>query len=511
MALADYYDRSATAASQVISGFDPEQFRALLGDTTVGISFGDDAATTTEGRAALDLLVRLVARLYPHLDIRPVSNASTETTQVVRTLRALARRINPNVDLRRGGADVGLAVGVAPSPWAETFYVGCSAWSGSISTTKAQVVGKSTVIFGAGVAACLASAAVFRRVLTPTEPAPGNATLSVFGDSPVQLPNRNLPRKLRLPDRAMLVGAGAIGQAVTWALARTRIEGRLIIVDPETVDLGNAQRYVVTTRGDVDGIKASLAAAHINRVGTSRGGPRIHAVPLVGTYAQALAEHGFEWDAALAALDSSGDRRAVQSTLPHWVANAWTQTGDLGVSDHHFLDGACVACLYLPPPGQQTNEDEIVARALGLFPDHLMAVRTLLHLDQPVPEDLADVIADRLQIDPSLVRPYAAKGIRALYVDGVCGGGLIPLGSRQADGHLHVPLAHQSALAGVLLAARLVRRALGEHLDTTEVMRVDLTRELSANTVQNAGKDPRGICTCQDREWVTAYQDAWST
>jgi hypothetical protein len=57
------------------------------------------------------------------------------------------------------------------------------------------------------------------------------------------------------------------------------------------------------------------------------------------------------------------------------------------------------------------------------------------------------------------------RPIRELYVEGVCGGGLIPLGviglPRQ---ELHVPLAHQSALAGVLLASALAKRAVVRQL-----------------------------------------------
>ncbi|NHA70331.1 hypothetical protein [Phycicoccus flavus] len=96
-----------------------------------------------------------------------------------------------------------------------------------------------------------------------------------------------------------------------------------------------------------------------------------------------------------------------------------------------------------------------------LVPDQVLAVRTLLYDGTAVPDDLCDIIADRLGLDRNLSTNYADRGIRAIYVDGVCGGGLIPLGGREATADLQVPLAHQSALAGVLLAARLVRRALG--------------------------------------------------
>src|SRR5262249_8213226 len=157
------------------------------------------------------------------------------------------------------------------------------------------------------------------------------------------------------------------------------------------------------------------------------------------------------------------DRRSVQATLPQWIANAWTQTGDLGISVHSRFDGkgACLACLYLPAD-RAPNEDEIVAAALGV-PQLVVDVRTLLHTGSGVSRSFLEAVAQGLQLPSEEVLQYEGKSIRELYVEGVCGGGLIPLGTigmpRQ---ELHVPLAHQSALAGVLLAAALLGRASGK-------------------------------------------------
>ena len=64
--------------------------------------------------------------------------------------------------------------------------------------------------------------------------------------------------------------------------------------------------------------------------------------------AEFLQKKRYKVDRLLLALDSAYHRRAAQASLPRWIANAWTQPGDLGVSTHDFLDGACVYCLYLP-------------------------------------------------------------------------------------------------------------------------------------------------------------------
>ncbi len=108
MALADYYARSALAASQVLAGFDEERIRAVLADTRVGITIGADAANCWEGRALLDLLIRLLARLYPTLVIRSETGAQEAADDAM----SLARRVNPQIEFE-SEATVEVVVGAA--------------------------------------------------------------------------------------------------------------------------------------------------------------------------------------------------------------------------------------------------------------------------------------------------------------------------------------------------------------------------------------------------------------
>ena len=93
MALADYYARTAIAASQVLSGFDEGRIREALDRVRVGIAIDSDTARCSEGRALLDLLVRLLARFYPTLVIRRKLELG-----VAEDAMRLARRINPNIE-----------------------------------------------------------------------------------------------------------------------------------------------------------------------------------------------------------------------------------------------------------------------------------------------------------------------------------------------------------------------------------------------------------------------------
>jgi hypothetical protein len=70
---------------------------------------------------------------------------------------------------------------------------------------------------------------------------------------------------------------------------------------------------------------------------------------------------------------------------------------------------------------------------------------------------------------------------------------------------VHVPIAHQSALAGVLLGGRLVSRAMGRTPEATRVTRIDVLQPLGQYLTQPMQKDVRGICICQDQ----VYRDAF--
>lgn len=497
MPLADYHRRTAIAASQVIAGFDEQLFQATLENTTVGIALGREVGKTREGRALADLTVRLLARLYPTLALLPRSGAEPLSAE----LSALAKEINPNITIA-DHAGVGIAVGLDAPTFDRTFHAGSDAWTALLSSRTPQPVGESAIPFGAGAAACFAAAALFRVVLMgETDPVPDDVTVSCLdGIDTITAPN--VPENgWVLPGSTVLVGCGAVGQAAVWALGRSPLRGDVNLVDHESVELSNIQRYVLTTRDDENAGKADVAAK------TSTDGLVFHSRPQ--EWADFTTIHGYRWETALIAVDSASARRAVQASLPGWIANAWTQPDDLAVSTHAFQTDACLSCLYLPP-GPRPSEDAVVAAALGID-SRVREVRTLLHSGALVPPDMLDAIAVGLGIPRETFTRFEGQPIRKLYVEGVCGGGVIPLRHGGSPPQaVHVPLAHQSALAGVLLAARLARRAAGADPGTTQITRFNVLRGPATQPTQPARKNPRGNCVCQDPDYQRVYRKKWS-
>jgi len=68
MTLAEYFSKNLLAISQVLKNGTSEQFQSVLNNAVIGIAF-DDECKTSEGKATLDLTIRLVARLYPKIKL----------------------------------------------------------------------------------------------------------------------------------------------------------------------------------------------------------------------------------------------------------------------------------------------------------------------------------------------------------------------------------------------------------------------------------------------------------
>lgn len=502
MAFADYYDRAALAASQVLGGFDSDAFRNKLGQSPVGVAIGSDAVASNEGRVLLDMTVRLLARLYPALAIVPSAGAEEEAAR----LSELANSINPQIEIDLGqrntriGVVVGSDIHVA---FDRTVFAGSDGWDAYVSSTTPVAVGTTANPLGAGAAACLAAGEVFKALLLSPEQRE-DVSFSTFlrakGVTDPQVPNTGWS----LAADAVLVGLGAVGNGAAWALSRSPLEGRVHLVDDETVELSNLQRYVMASRADEGAVKVELAGSAFKG--------RLEAVTWKRTWAQFLSEAGYAWEHVLSALDTAGDRRSIQAALPRWVTNAWTQPGDLGVALHSNFggDGACLYCLYLPDR-VAPNEDEVIAYALGV-PQLVTEIRTLLHNGEGVQRPFLHAVAVALELPLDAVLPFVGRRIRELYVEGVCGGALLPLGSAGAPRpEVHVPLAHQSALAGVLLAAGLARRCVAGILPVTEVTRLDVLGPIPEFATQPALVAGTGHCVCEDDDYVTAYRRKYSS
>ena len=498
MTLADFFPRDAVAISQVLQGFQNDAFIEKLKGVRVAVAFGEEAAASRDGRALLDLSVRLAARLYPSLTFITVPAGD----MVADGLISLARSINPDIQTSKADtANVGLVIGMdAPAVEAPAIYAGCEGWVARVGTKGPYRTSDLGNPFGAGFAACLAAANLFRFLFLPE----GTTSLDVDVCFPPDASSFPSLIETTLTEPLVLVGVGAVGNSAAWALARTPLTGQIYLVDPQAIELNNLQRYILCTRNDEGGIKVEVVRRSFDSTLT--------ALPHHGTWASFLEAKGYAWERVLVALDSAHDRRAVQASLPRWVANAWTQIGDLGVSSHSFVGpDACLACLYLPTQ-KSKSEDQIIAEGLKI-PQLRNQIRFRLGDGQAAGKELCDAVAVAWGVSAEILEPYMDRPIRELWVKGICGGGIIPLGEAgQTPRDLQVPLAFQSALAGLLLAGETVRDLLTAGAQRkTLVRRLDVLRPLSDTSPQPALKAGTGSCICEDPDFIDVYRAKYRT
>lgn len=502
MAFADYSERVEQSAAQLLAGYDAVDFRARLVAARVAIAVDGSAAATTEGRASADLLVRLLARLFPSLGL-----VALEGGGYADELRSLAIAINPNLETF-GDLDENchvLVVGATVAPMGQPVYIGSDGWIARLSRKAPVSSANTSVPFGAGAAACLGAANVFRAVFSDHLENGGpdhSVTVSMLNfETGARATNADLPTGAHF-GTVQLVGAGAIGQAAVWALARVGgLAGHLDVVDPERTEITNLQRYVLTTREDDDARKTRIAAAQFPGAGA------ITVAQHCATWADYVASRGsHDFDLVATALDSARARVEVQGALPRRIVNAWTQPGDCGVSRHSFLgQDACLACLYLPS-GTRRNEDEILAEELGM-PERSKEIATMLETGRPVDIDFLRDVAARRSMNLELLKPLLGVHLRDFRQRAVCGGMLVSA-TDAANTPIEVPMAFQSALAGVMMAAEIVATQVMERKGAPATKSaVDLMRPFAKrlNVAVLKNRDGEAHCICEDADFQRAY------
>lgn len=470
------------------------------------------------------LLANLCARLYPCIHV-------VASPRIADEARALVLRINPACDVTTGDlkttADATLAWCCSgPPPSADKIVVAPAGWDVLMDLPDSGSV-HSTNMLASLAAAAIAAAAIFRRVFVELLPQgrtgaePGQFNVLTHKAEATALPE--LPSDIPL-GRVHLVGAGAVGQAAIYALARVSATGSITVVDPEAITLSNLQRYVLTLDADEGVSKCAIAERAL--VGT-----RLECVRVEGEWSIDLLETESA-EVICAAVDSEDVRIGLQASLPRRVYNAWTQPADIGWSRHEqFGVEPCAACLYWPT-GPRPSYHELVAMALRQH-----ELRVLAHLtfrlpvdvplqpgqipqlaDIPVPDDapswssrsLLDDVAVGLGIDADNLRSWRGRSIQELYRDGICGGALIRARTGAVPTEMAVPLAHQSVLAGIMLAAQLIVAAHPELLPYRSEgieARLDLLAPFPQIAIRPRQRTPE--CICSDTDFISRYRAKW--
>lgn len=488
MALAPFFERVYGALGGHLA-ISRESLSAVLEKVVVGIRCGKKLSKNDIWIA--ELTINLVARLYPRIAI---SGSKKHCSM----LRNIAVEINPNVEFIESAPDT-TSICIGSDLLKGALFPTASGWVARVSHKPSRTDGPPNP-YSAGAAAAMACAELFRRIFVKSK-AERNVSVSLLNF------DKKTGANLKLEDTnlgdVLFVGVGAVGNSALWALSRdASIRGQLRLVDAEDVSLSNLQRYVLTTYADVGCSKVLLGQQSIESA-------KLAVEPNKLTLEQyAATRDSFAFPVIAVSVDNVDGRRAAQTLLPRLVVNGWTGDQALGASWHVFSrDAACLACLY-HPHGQGPSAIDQAAKALGL-PHERTALLWVSR--QPLSDEDVRIAATTLGVDELVLSPWRGKPLGELYTDVVCGA--VPLDVMGVGKIETVPLAHQSALAGILLAAELLKRT------SPELAKLSQPEPLISwdNVLKPAPaiwRKPRARelgCICGDPDYQKIYAQKWAT
>ena len=479
-------------------GLTPE----FLQQSVVTVELLPSQAGRASALIAYLMTCNLLARLFETIQlVAPVVNMPvnpwglSSTSEIAESLYIPGHRV---IVGNKRQTDVVIGIGEPPvTPATQSTFVDFGAWTSSLDLRLQPA--QDACPIGPLVAACWGAAQVFLyaarqfgAAVQPMAPFEFSAwDLLVKGIDGPGLQEAAVAN-------AHLVGVGAIGSAAIYALGHfASLSGLLHAIDNDIVDEGNLQRYILMRYPDLNKAKVDVAAESLAGRGLA-----IDAYPF--DYDTFLRERGNIIDLLLTPVDSEEGRRHLAKTLPRAVINASTTDTTFTLSRHGFGDGkACLHCLYLPQPNTRTDEERL-SEELGIPLD---VVITHVTTNTPISEALVHQVEDHLREPRGTYDMWVGKHIQSFYQQAICGQARISM----AGSTFVVPAVFSSALAGVLLAAELIK----ESTDGLQEQRLDNYFRTNSLFHPNPAfrltksQEASGRCICHDLDYLEVYRERY--
>ena len=191
----------------------------------------------------------------------------------------------------------------------------------------------------------------------------------------------------------------------------------------------------------------------------------------------------------------------------------------LGIARHiGFNDKACLACGYIPSIKEKSYTEEVanncnIPTLSNLVKDYInlnLGVEVILPQNT---SSLLDVVAQANKINRSQLNQFQGKKVSEFYSEFICGGISLSLKDSENNvANVDAPLAFQSAMAGIFLAAELVIDAC--NLRKNPIKQLSHFYPLNQISKHNPfnhdlERDKSGRCLCGDKDFVSRYKDKW--
>lgn len=410
-------------------------------------------------------LVDLLARLLPAIEIScdPDVAALASLPPGAETLSARLQdaRANSMVDPQELTGEPGLTVLVGREGEADLFFDG-SGWVGYYGDRPGEDLGEDERNpIGPLIAACRGAGQVVRALLGDLLPGSGLGEptyWSALTMSPCEPPQcREGPALADPRIDALLMGAGSIGGAATYALARVPgLGGSFPIVDLDALEAKNSRKALLARRPEIDrgAAKAEVAVAELAHLGELDS----------AAHGQSLGDYVAARPASeplplvLCAVDSIPARRQLADHMPLEVVNAACNDTEISVSGHRTDEGPCIYCLYIDRVlDTEATRTAMIVRDLSLPAGLVIEMRVKgAGLER---QHLTHI--ERIRgLPPGALANFRGRSLDELYDEHVLYG---EIGVRDEQGRRSaLQLAFVPALAGVLLAAEALKHGSGD-------------------------------------------------
>lgn len=498
MALAPFFSRAYSAIGAHL-GITRDELEQVLSGHVVGVYFGQLCSGDGNEKWIAELLVNLLARLYPAISLSGDKSACDAASQA-----ALA--INPNIELVNFSREATVIVCIGEmASGSPGFMASASGWVAFVGDPNESPAAGPANPYSAGAAAALAAWRVFQTIFIQDE-----TSLRPFPDISLSLLDCGVDNgKLEdLPPvdvgEVAVAGIGAVGNPAIWAWARhANLTGNLHLIDPENVELSNLQRYCLPALKDEKENKVELAQRELELNDSSLLSKR---------WACSLEEFADNYSGIeglptiCVSVDNIGGRRTAQALLPRLVVNGWTGATGLGTSWHRFAgNSACLGCLY-HPKSVRPSQTEMAAKALGL--PHMSLVDMWVK-ERPLDSDEVRGIEAHLKLSGGMLYKWIGRRVQDVYSAVICGQVEVDLPGM--DKVATVPLAHQSVLAGILMAAELIKRSLPELEDKSQCEPLVIWNDIKMPPKRLvAMRAKKAECFCGDMDYKNMYLEKWS-
>lgn len=507
MAIADYFSKDVLAISQILKQTNTVEFESILNSNIIEIAF-DGSICQKEGNDLIELLVLLIARLYPVIKITDLTN---DNSDIKIELIEKAQSINKKIEITSNTPTVSIVVGSTPidcKEFQKVFYLGSNDWIVKMSTGVPVGVGNSSFSFSSGISACLGASNCFRYVFKDL--LNGFDIDSCFEIDLLDLYNMEKENLAKLGTIDLgnftLIGMGAIGNGFIWALSKLEnTKGECRIIDHEKIELSNLQRYCLAEEKHLNQSKAEHSKEFLQN--------EIKPVPFEGDWNKYLKVSGIWQNEFLCvAVDSLKDRVAIQSSLPEKILNAYTENNLAGVCQHlNFSDEACLSCGYIPTEKKKSYSQEVSDNLLISNKERI--IRDYLYHNKPVDIKLLELISLANKIELKELIIYDGVSMSEFYSKAVCGGQISYLKKNSTEIiDLEAPLSFQSTLAGIVLALELfmcktnLKNGLKNNIHFYPLSRIKKNINPYRHTLE---KDKTGRCMCNDNDFIEFYNQKW--